>query len=474
MEIKKIKENIFEIQKTPGMNVPVRVYVSEKMLDSLNKDKCLSQGMNATHLPGIQKYFVMLPDTHQGYGFPIGGVAAFDMENGCISPGAVGYDQNCGVRLLTTNLDKGEVYSNIKDLLNEIFANVPCGVGSESKLKLSDEEMDNVLNKGIKWCIENSYATEYDFEHCEENGYMKTADASKVSPKAKARGRKQLGTLGAGNHFLEVQYVEKIFDKDTAKAFGINHEGQVTLMIHCGSRGLGHQVCSDYLRRIEKEFPELVSKLPEKELAYAPSTSVTAKDYLSAMSSAANFAWANRQIIQHNCIKAFKKIFPDSELKLVYDVAHNIIKIEEHEVNGETKKLYVHRKGATRAFPAGRNELPEAYRSIGQPVILPGSMGTSSYVLVGSQASLDLTFGSTAHGAGRVMSRHEALRKFKGENVKEELAKHNIIIKSASIKGISEEAPDVYKDIDEVVKVSHDLGIGKLVAKVKPIGVIKG
>ncbi len=475
MEIKKIKENVYEIQKEGGMKVPVRVYATEEMLEALKKDSSLQQGMNSAHMPGIQKYFVMLPDAHQGYGFPIGGVAAFDMETGCISPGGAGYDLNCGVRLLVSDLEKDEATEKIKQVLDALFEHVPCGVGSESNLRLTDKEMNEVLNTGVTWALNNGYAIEEDVRHCEENGHMKTADSSKVSQKAKSRGREQLGTLGAGNHFLEVQYVDKIFDKKTAKAFGITHEGQVTLMIHCGSRGLGHQVCSDYLRKIEQEFAEVVNKLPERELAYAPANSQTAKDYLGAMSAAANFAWTNRQLIQHHCKMAFNEVFKDKHnLRLVYDVAHNIVKIEEYEIDGKMKKLYVHRKGATRAFGPGNKELPEDYINVGQPIILPGSMGTSSYILVGTNDAMDETFGSTAHGSGRTLSRHEAIRQFKPQDVINDLESHHITIKAGSKEGISEEAPQAYKNVDDVVKVSDEVGIGKIVARVRPIGVIKG
>ncbi|MEA3378098.1 MAG: RtcB family protein [Nanoarchaeota archaeon] len=382
---------------------------------------------------------------------------------------------NCGIRLLTSSLEKEEAADKIKDLLDALFKHVPCGVGSESGLRLTDTQMEDVLNTGVDWAIKNNYALKEDAEHCEEEGHMQTSDASKISQKAKSRGRKQLGTLGAGNHFLEVQYVDKIFNKEVAEKFGITHEGQVTLMIHCGSRGLGHQVCSDYLRKIEKEFPNLVDALPERELAYAPANTQTAKDYLGAMSAAANYAWTNRQLIQYHSKLAFNEIFKDRHnLKLLYDVAHNIVKIEEHEVDGKKKRLLVHRKGATRAFGPGHKEIPIDYREVGQPILLPGSMGTSSYVLVGSEKAMNETFGSTAHGAGRVMSRHEAKKRFRAEEVKKELELQNIYVKSASWKGISEEAPMVYKDVDEVVKVSDNVGIGKIVARLKPIGVIKG
>jgi len=380
---------------------------------------------------------------------------------------------NCGVRLLRTNLKKEDIYPKIKELLESLFKHVPAGLGS-SNITVTKEVLDGVLNKGSTWAVENGYGNKDDLEHCEENGGMTTADSKKVSERAKNRGRKQLATLGSGNHFLEIQYVDKIFDPETAKAFGITEEGQVTLMIHCGSRGLGHQVCSDYLREMERTFPDIIQKLPDKELVYAPAGHQLCSDYLKAMSAAANFAWCNRHIIGHQCRLAFTKIFPDSKLETIYDVAHNICKIEEHKIEGETKKVYMHRKGATRAFPPGHSEIPEAYRETGQPIIIPGSMGTASYLLVGTQKGMENTFGSTAHGAGRVMSRHAALKQFRGEQIKQELAGKKIALKSASWKGIAEEAPGVYKDIETVIDVSHKTGIGNKVCRVKPIGVCKG
>ncbi len=473
---KKITNYLFEIPKTGKMKVPVKIYVSEKLLKKLGEDNSLQQGINVATLPGIYKASIMLPDAHQGYGFSIGGVAAIDFEKGCISPGGIGFDINCGVRLLTTPLKKEEVEPKIKELLNSLFRNVPSGVGSQSFIKLSDQELDTVLNKGAEWAVEQGYGFKEDLERCEEGGSMKQADANKVSNKAKSRGRKQLGTLGAGNHFLEVQFVDKIFDKKIAQAFGIKEQGQVTIMIHCGSRGLGHQVCSDYLRRMEEADPELMRSLPEKDLIYAKAGTQLAKDYFAAMAASANFAWANRHIIAHQVRKSLKEMFglEPEQIKTVYDVAHNIAKIEEHEIDGEKKKVYLHRKGATRSLPAGHPNTPNVYKDVGQPVIIPGSMGTSSYLLVGTQKALEETFGSTAHGAGRVMSRTKAIRSFRGEQIKKELEEHHIYVKAASWKGICEEAPQVYKDIDEVVKVSHEAGIGNLVARVKPIGVVKG
>lgn len=380
---------------------------------------------------------------------------------------------NCGVRLIKTNLKKEEIYPKIKELLDSLLKNVPAGLGS-SNITVTKEILDGVLDKGAKWAVENGYGNQEDLEYCEENGCMATADASKVSPQAKNRGKKQLATLGSGNHFLEIQYIDKIFDKEAAKVFGLTEEGQVVLMVHCGSRGLGHQVCSDYLREMERTFPEIIKKLPDKELVYAPAGHKLCEDYLKAMSAAANFAWCNRHIIGHQVRQAFAKAFPEAELKTVYDVAHNIAKLEEHKIEGEIKKVYLHRKGATRAFPPGHPDIPKAYRKVGQPIILPGSMGTASYLLVGTKEGMELTFGSTAHGAGRVMSRHEALRKFRGEQIKKELEGKRISLKSVSWQGVAEEAPGVYKDIDEVAEVSHQTGIGRKVVRFKPIGVVKG
>lgn len=473
IKLNKISEYIWEIPKTGNMNVSTRVFASEKMLNKMQEDRTLEQGKNVATLPGIYKYAIVLPDGHEGYGFPIGGVAALDFKQGGLSPGGIGYDINCGVRLLRTNLKKEDIYPKIKELLETLFEYVPAGLGS-SNITVTSEILNGVLNKGAEWAVENGYGNKHDLEHCEAGGSLKTADASKVSDIAKKRGRKQLATLGSGNHFLEIQYVDKIFDKEAARAFGITEEGQVTLMIHCGSRGLGHQVCSDYLRQMERAFPDIIQKLPDRELVYAPSGTKLCEDYLQAMSASANYAWCNRHIIGHQARLAFSKIFPKAELITVYDVAHNIAKIEEHMIDGKTAKVYMHRKGATRAFGPGNPEIPKDYQKVGQPIIIPGSMGTASYILAGTEQGMKLTFGSTAHGAGRVMSRHAALRQFRGEAVKRELEAKKIAIKSVSWKGIAEEAPGVYKDIEEVVEVSHETGIGKRVARLKPIGVVKG
>ena len=416
-------------------------------------------------------------EAHQGYGFPIGGVAATDIEDGVLSPGGVGYDINCGVRVLRTNLERKDVESKIKELTQEIFTNVPSGLGSKRKIKLSIRNLDELLAEGVSWSLRNGFGWEEDALHCEANGKLEGADPSKVSSRAKERGVSQVGTLGAGNHFLEIQYVEKVFDEEAAKVYGLS-ENQVTVMIHTGSRGLGHQICSDYLRVMERAVRKYNINLPDRELAAAPGNSPEGQDYLAAMACAANFAWANRQSITHWVRESFQNVFgmsaEDLDMHLVYDVAHNIAKIEKHKVNGEVRTVYVHRKGATRAFPPGHPEIPEKYRSVGQPVLIPGTMGTSSYILKGRQEAMELSFGSTAHGAGRVMSRHQAVRSFSGAGVKNKLMSKGIFVRAASIKVVSEEAPEAYKNVDEVAKASHDAGIASLVARLRPLGVVKG
>jgi tRNA-splicing ligase RtcB (3'-phosphate/5'-hydroxy nucleic acid ligase) len=472
--LKKINEVTWEIPKEGNMKVPGKIFVSEKLLEQVRQDRSIEQVRNVASMPGILKNSFAMPDMHMGYGFSIGGVAAFDAETGIITPGGIGFDINCGVRLLATNLDREEVTKKINDLLDELFKRVPCGVGKDSGVKLDDEKLDEVMVKGAAWAALNGYGNDEDLLRCESSGCLGWADPAKVSQKARGRGRTQLGTLGAGNHFLEVQYVDGIFQKDVAEKFGITHEGQVVVMIHCGSRGFGHQVCTDYLRRMEDEYSDLISTLPEKDLAYAPLKSKVGQDYFGAMACAANFAWANRHIIAHQVRQAFKQVFKKAELRTVYDVCHNIAKIEEHNIDGKERKVIVHRKGATRCFPANNPEVPEAYREVGHPVIIPGSMGTASYVLVGTPETMDIAFGSTAHGAGRVMSRNEANRKFQGDEIKRGLRAREIYVKSASKHGISEEAPEAYKDIDEVIKVTEKAGISKAVARLRPIGVIKG
>jgi len=462
-----------------GMRVPGIIFASAHMIEQIKKDNAPEQVANVATLPGIVKASMAMPDIHWGYGFPIGGVAAFDAEEGVISPGGVGYDINCGVRLLTTNLDERDIRPKLKVLVDNIFANVPSGVGEKGKLRLSFQELNEVLDLGAKWAVEHGYGWNEDLERLEESGCIKYADHTKVSDKAKKRGAPQLGTLGAGNHFLEVQRVEKIFLPDVAKKFGITHEGQITVMIHTGSRGLGHQVASDYIRVMENAARRYGIRLVDPQLACAPVKSKEADDYFAAMSAAANFGFTNRQLITHWVRESFGKVFgedpEDLGLRLVYGVAHNIAKLEEHVVDGKRMRVYVHRKGATRAFAAGHEELSQFYRDVGQPVLIPGDMGTASYVLVGTQKAMEETFGSTCHGAGRVMSRHQALRRFRGEKIKRELwEKKRIYVRSASNRVAAEEAPEAYKDVNEVVRAVEGAGISRIVAKMVPLGVVKG
>ncbi len=478
--LEKIDDCSWQIPKyKPGMRVPGMVFANADLLEKMRTDRTLWQCSNVAHLPGIYKYAVTLPDGHEGYGFPIGGVAATDYDEGVISPGGVGYDINCGVRLLSTNLDEQQLRPQLAQLASTIFDNVPSGLGSSRKdFKLSGGELDKLVVEGVNWVIKRGLGWPEDAEHCEEGGCMKNADPTKVSSTAKSRGLSQIGTLGSGNHFLEVQKVDKIFDPRTAKTFGIEREGQVTVMIHCGSRGFGHQVCSDYLRVMEHAIQKYKITLPDRELACAPGNSAEAKDYIQAMACAVNYAFSNRQAIMHWVRQSFKQVFNEDPekfgLNLVYDVAHNIAKTETHRVDGETKKVWVHRKGATRAFPPGREEVPQDYRPVGQPVLIPGSMGTSSWVLVGTERALDLTFGSTAHGAGRMMSRSAAKRKFWGGDVKTALEKRGIVVRASSSSVLAEEADPAYKNVDVVADVSDRIGIATKVARLVPIAVVKG
>ena len=471
MEIKKISKNIYEIPQTGKMHVPARIFASEKILDSMKKDKTLEQTKNMACLKGIIKNAIALPDSHQGYGFPIGGVAIFSLNDGIISPGGVGYDINCSVRLLKTNLRKGDILKRQKELSEAIYKKIPSGVGRGGKFVISKQELNKLLEGGAQYLVEKGYGVKEDYLHTEEEGRMKEADASKVSERAIKRGIGQLGTLGAGNHFLEVQYVDEIFDEKIAKQMGLS-EGQIMIMIHCGSRGLGHQIASDYIQLMEKEYG--IKDLPDRELINAPLTSRLGKDYYAAMCAAANFAFANKQLMTHWLREEFARFFSKSKIDVVYDVCHNIAKMEEHEINGKKQIVCVHRKGATRAFSAGRKEIPMSYRKIGQPVIIPGSMGTSSYLLVGDEKSEELTFSSTVHGAGRISSRSFALKTLNGNEVKKQLNKLGIEVQAGSMKSLAEEAPQVYKDIEDVVNVVDELGISKKVARLKPLIVIKG
>ncbi|MDG6242797.1 MAG: RtcB family protein [Methanolobus sp.] len=460
----------------PGMNVPGRIFVSKPLLDILEAET-IDQVANVASLPGIQKYSMAMPDAHLGYGFPIGGVAAFDKHTGVISPGGVGFDINCGVRMIRSDLSEADVRPKLAELLDALFDAIPSGVGSKSRIRVNDKELDDIFIHGVRWAVDNGYGVEADISHCESNGTMPGANPSSVSVKARKRGRPQIGTLGSGNHFLEVQYVDKVYDEDAARVFGLK-EGQVTFMIHCGSRGAGHQICTDHLQVLSQASKKYRIDLPDKQLACAPAESEEAQDYFKAMVCAANYAWVNRQVIMHWAREVFDNFFQAEHgelgLDLVYDVAHNVAKLEKHIIDGNEREVYVHRKGATRAFPAGHPEVPEDYRAIGQPVIIPGSMGTASYVLKGSPAAMELTFGSACHGAGRVMSRKSAKHELRGEEIQKKLKSQGIIVKATQPSLIAEEAPEVYKSSSDVVDVVHNLGIATKVARVLPMGVVKG
>ncbi|MCL4361474.1 RtcB family protein [Candidatus Dependentiae bacterium] len=456
------------------MRVPARIFITEKMLDEILEDKSLLQTVNVATLPGIVNYSLAMPDIHQGYGFPIGGVAAMSIAGGgVISPGGIGYDINCGVRLLAASMNVTEIKPYIENLATQLFHAVPSGVGRGGKLKLKGEELDKVLSRGARRMLELGYGSQSDLDHCEENGHMEGADPYKVSEKAKNRGADQLGTLGSGNHFLEVQYVDEIYDERVAKAFGLEM-GIVTVMIHCGSRGLGHQTCTDYVNIMMPNLQKWNIVLPDRELACAPFTSPEGQDYFSAMKASANFAWANRHLIGHWVKEEFKKVIGDVNLRTVYDLSHNMGKKETHIVNGKPQELIVHRKGATRAFPAGRPEIPEAYRAVGHPVLIPGTMGTASYVLVGTQEGMEVAWGSSCHGAGRSMSRIKAKRTVRGSELRQQLEAKGITIRCDSDPGLAEEAPIAYKDVDNVIEVVELAKLAKRVARLRPLAVIKG
>lgn len=479
IELKQLSKNLWEVPKFGEMKVPGRIYISQRMAEkSLGDDQALQQVINVAHLPGIQRFSLAMPDIHWGYGFPIGGVAATDLEEGVISPGGVGYDINCGVRLATTKLEYQYVANKIEKLISALFENIPTGVGAHGAIrKLSQQEMKKVLTKGSVWALENDLGVSSDVDFTEESGTMKNADPDVVSQRAIERGVDQVGTLGSGNHFCEIDVVEKIYDENTANVFGL-FKDQIVVQIHTGSRGLGYQICDDYLKIILKASNDYGFKLPDKQLACAPISSKEGRDYLNAMQAAANFAWNNRQVIMHLAKKSFLQTFKmtESELgfRLVYDVCHNIAKIEEHKINGEVKRVCVHRKGATRAFPPGSNMIPAKYRSVGQPVLIPGDMGRYSFVAVGTEKAMQETFGSSCHGAGRNLSRTKAMKDAKGRNLVDELKSKGIVIQATGYRTIAEEMPEAYKDVSEVVDVMHEEGITKKVAKLRPIGVIKG
>lgn len=461
--LKKISDYIWEIPKSfrDDMRVPARIFASGRILNDILRDESLIQAVNVANLPGIQKWSLAMPDIHEGYGFPVGGVAAMDTERGVISPGGIGFDINCGVRIMKSEKTYDEIREKIPDLAAAIYKEVPSGVGRSGRLKMVNKELDDILTRGVERMLDSGYATEDDLKNCESEGRLKEANPDLVSKHAKDRGRDQLGTIGAGNHFVEIQRVDEIFDSKTAEKLGL-FKNQICIMVHCGSRGLGHQVATDYIRIMLNSLSKYGIKLPDPQLACAPFNSPEGKNYFAAMSAAANFAWANRQMITWEIRQAWDKIFGSRtseglKLKLIYDVAHNIAKVEEYD----GKKVIVHRKGATRAFPD-------------QPVLIPGSMGTASYILVGTEESLKESFGSTCHGAGRIMSRTKAKRIVRGSVLKDELEKQGISVRSGSMSGLAEEAPLAYKDVEEVVQVVHTVGLAKKVVRLRPVGVIKG
>jgi tRNA-splicing ligase RtcB len=461
-----------------GMRVPGLIYASKEMLESICDEQTPEQVANVAFLPGIMRYSFAMPDIHWGYGFPIGGVAAMDIEDGVISPGGVGYDINCGVRLLRTNLNEAEVRPRIDELINALFLNVPSGLGSEGKIKVSQKEMNQLMVEGSRWAVKHGLGSEEDLDATEEGGCLGDADPSKISDKAVKRGMPQAGTLGSGNHFLEIQVVKEILDSHIAGIMGITEIGQILVLIHTGSRGFGHQVCTDHLRVMEGAVSKYGIKLPDRQLACAPIKSSEGKDYLAAMACAANYAWVNRQCIAHWARESFSKVFgksPDAlGMKQIYDVAHNIAKIEEHTVDGRKLKVCVHRKGATRAFPAGHKDTPTRYKEVGQPVLVPGDMGRCSFIAVGTEKAMAETFGSTCHGAGRILSRGAAKRSMQGRDILKELNNRGITIRAGSVPLLAEEASRAYKDVTEVVDVVHQAGISKKVAMAIPVGVIKG
>ncbi len=460
----------------PGMRVPGLIYSDRAMLEQTREEQALEQVVNVAFLPGIIGYSMAMPDIHWGYGFPIGGVAAMRTQDGVVSPGGVGFDINCGVRLLRTDLTRDEVQPKMKQLIDALFANVPSGLGSKGKVRLHGNEIDRVLVKGARWAVEQGYGRPDDLEVTEENGEMPGADATRVSGRAKERGEPQLGTLGSGNHFLEVAVIDHIFEPDAAAAMGIREPGQVMLLIHCGSRGLGHQVADDYIKVMLSAMSKYGIEVPDRQLACAPVKSPEGQEYLAAMRAAANYAWANRQCIAHWVRESFCRVLgiDESSIVQIYDVAHNMAKIEDYEVDGRRQSLCVHRKGATRAFPPGHPAIPERYRTIGQPVLIPGDMGRASYILVGTEQAMRETFGSTCHGAGRVQSRAAAKRHLRGRDVLAQLEARGITVRAESLPGLAEEAPEAYKDVSAVVNIVQEAGISKIVARTRPIGVIKG
>ncbi|MCL5440430.1 MAG: RtcB family protein [Candidatus Marsarchaeota archaeon] len=477
--VDKINDFVWEVKRDAGaeMNVPVRIYANETIIKAMQRDRTLKQAVNAAKLPGIERQMLVMPDGHEGYGFPVGGVAAFGADDGIISPGAIGFDINCGVRLIRTDLKASEIRGKMGHLMDALFKNIPSGVGSKLNTGFTYRDLEGVSVEGASYVIGKGYGSKEDINRIEENGRMEGANPDDVSAMAKKRGVKQLGTLGAGNHFLEIQRVESVNDEMTAKAYGIEKDS-VVVMLHTGSRGYGHQVCSDYLKVLSDYQRSKNIKLPDPELSYAEAGSKEAESYLGAMRCAVNFAFANRQMMTHLVRKSFEEVMgrkaEDMGMDLVYDVAHNIAKLEEHEVDGRRKKLYVHRKGATRAFGPGRKEVPDIYRKYGQPVLIPGSMGTASYVLAGREEAMENTFGSSCHGSGRVMSRHQAIREIPASKTLEDLKRKSIEIRIRNKQLVSEEAEGAYKNVDDVVSTIENARISNIIARLVPLGVAKG
>lgn len=478
-DLKQVDTYVWEIPKTfrEDMRVPARVYASRPLMEDALTDRSIAQLVNATTLPGIVGYAIAMPDVHQGYGFPVGGVAATRLPDGVISPGSIGYDINCGVRLLASDVYADEVEPYLGDLASALYENCPSGLGKGGRFHLSLDDLDEVLERGAQWCLGQGMATDEDVRHCEQSGRLPNAAPDQVSARAHERGRDQLGTLGSGNHFLELDAVVSTYEEEAADAFGLR-PGQVVLQIHCGSRGLGHQVCTDYVRSFQQALQRYQITLPDRELVCAPLNSPEGEAYVGAMQAAANFAFANRQTLSHLAREAFERVLAPKglpfQLRQVYDVAHNIGKIEQHTVNGETMDVCVHRKGATRAFAPGSLDVPEDYREVGQPVLVPGSMGTASYVLAGTEGAMQQTFGSTCHGAGRTMSRTAARKQVRGQNLEKELTGRGIRIRAGSMRGLAEEAPLAYKQVEEVIEVVEGAGIARAVARLEPLAVIKG
>jgi len=459
------------------MRVPARLFGDAELFEAAFRDRTVEQLINTTTLPGIVKHAMAMPDFHQGYGFPIGGVAAMRRDSGVISPGGVGYDINCGLRLLGTHLEQGEVTPYLQDLTATLYQTCPSGVGGKGRERVSERELDELVTQGGRWALKRGLARQEDLAHTEEQGCLAGADPSQVSARAKERGRPQVGSLGAGNHFLEIDVVEEIYDPEVAEPFRL-WEGQIAVQIHCGSRGFGHQVCDDYVKQLQPAVRKYNLQLPDRELVCAPIDSPEGRAYYGAMACAVNYAFVNRQVLVMGVREAFERVLSgkvkDFDLFQVYDVAHNIAKFEEHEVDGRRMKLCVHRKGATRAFGPGYEGLPGDYRNVGQPVLVPGSMGTASYVLVGTQTAMTLTFGSSCHGAGRVMSRTKARKQVHGSELRKDLERQGIVVRAGSMRGLAEEAPAAYKDVSRVVEVVHGLGIARKVARLRPLAVIKG